>query len=50
MLRQGFLIDSKDPDAVTIAKTLKKSEKTIRLHRDRAIKAVRAALSGESEQ
>ena len=49
MLRQGFLIDSKDPDAVTIAKTLKKSEKTIRLHRDRAFKALRAALLGESE-
>lgn len=50
MLRQGFPIDSKDPDAVTIAKTLKKSEKTIRLHRDRALKALRAALRGESEE
>ncbi len=49
MLRQGFPIDSKDPDAVTIAKTLKKSEKTIRLHRDRAFKALRAAMLGESE-
>jgi hypothetical protein len=49
MLRQGFPIDSKDPEAVTIAKTLKKSEKTIRLHRDRAFKALRAALTGESE-
>lgn len=49
MLRQGFPIDSKDPDAVTIAKTLKKSEKTVRLHRDRAFKALRAALLGESE-
>lgn len=50
MLRQGLPIDSKDPDAVTIAKTLKKSEKTIRLHRDRAFKALRAALLGESGQ
>lgn len=50
MLRQGFPIDSKDPDVVTIAKTLKKSEKTIRLHRDRAFKALRAALLGESSQ
>jgi hypothetical protein len=50
MLRQGFPIDSTDPDAVTIAKTLNKSEKTIRLHRDRALKALRAALCGESEQ
>jgi hypothetical protein len=49
MLRQGFPIDSKDPDALTIAKTLKKSEKTIRLHRDRALKALGAALLGESE-
>lgn len=50
MLREGFPIDSKDPDAVTIAKTLKKSEKTIRLHRDRAFKALRAVLLGESER
>lgn len=50
MLRQGFPIDSTDPDTVTIAKTLKKSEKTIRLHRDRAFKALRAALREESEQ
>jgi len=49
MLRQGFPIDSKDPDAVTIAKSLNKSEKTIRLHRDRALNALRAALLGESE-
>lgn len=50
MLRQGFPIDSTDPDVVTIAKTLRKSEKTIRLHRDRAFKALRAALCGESEK
>lgn len=50
MLRQGFPIDSADPDTVTIAKALNKSEKTIRLHRDRAFKALRAALCGESEQ
>ncbi len=49
MLRQGIPIDSQDPDVVTIAKTLKKSEKTIRLHRDRALKALRAVLLGESE-
>lgn len=50
MLRQGFPINSTDPDAVTIAETLNKSEKTIRLHRDRALKALRAALCGKSEQ
>jgi hypothetical protein len=50
MLRRGIPIDSKDPYAITIAKTLGKSEKTIRLHRDRAFAALRAALSRESEQ
>ncbi len=49
MLRQGFAIDSADPNTVTIAKALNKSEKTIRLHRDRAFEALRAALRGESE-
>jgi DNA-binding CsgD family transcriptional regulator len=50
MLRQGFPIDSKDADAMTIAKALGKSEKTIRTHRDRALAALRAALSSEDEQ
>ena len=50
MLRKGIPIDSKDPGAVTIAKTLGKSEKTIRIHRDRAFAALRAALSRESEE
>jgi hypothetical protein len=50
MLRQGIPIDSKDPGTITIAKTLGKSEKTIRLHRDRALAALRAALARESEQ
>lgn len=50
MLRQGFPIDSKDPDAVTIARTLGKSEKTIRNQRDRAFAALRAALSLEAQQ
>jgi DNA-binding NarL/FixJ family response regulator len=45
----GFPIDSKDPEAMTIAKALKKSEKTIRLHRDRAFAALRAALSTEND-
>ena len=47
--KEEVLVDSKDPDAVTIAKTLKKSEKTIRLHRDRAFKALRAASKARSE-
>ncbi|MFK4488895.1 RNA polymerase sigma factor [Bradyrhizobium sp. USDA 336] len=50
MLRQGFPIDSKDLDAMTIAKALGKSEKTIRSHRDKALAALRAILnSGEDE-
>ena len=48
MLRQGISIDSKDPGTITIAKTLGKSEKTIRLHRDRAFAALRAALARKS--
>ena len=49
MLQKGFPIDSKDPDVITIARTLKKSEKTIRTYRDKAFAALRTALSaGES--
>jgi hypothetical protein len=47
MLRMGVPIDSKEVDAVTIAKALGKSEKTIRTHRDKAFAAIRAAMSGE---
>jgi len=50
MLRQGIPIDSKEPGAVTIARTLGKSEKTIRTYRDRAIAALCAALSSEPHQ
>ena len=46
MLLKGIPIDSKDADAVTIAKVLGKSEKTIRTHRDKAFAALRAAMSG----
>ena len=47
MLRKGVPIDSKEADAVTIAKALGKSEKTIRTYRDKAFAAIRAAMSGE---
>ena len=50
MLRQGVPIDSKDPSAMTIAKALGKSEKTIRTHRDRAFAALRTILSSEDDQ
>jgi len=46
MLRLGFPIDSNDSGAVTIAKTLKKSEKTIRTHRDLAFAFIREYMKG----
>lgn len=45
MIQQGIPIDSKDPNVVTIAKTLGKSEKTIRTYRDKAYATLRAALT-----
>lgn len=45
MLRQGIQIDSKDPDVVTISKSLNKSEKTIRTHRDLAFDRLRVLLT-----
>lgn len=50
MLRQGILIDSNDPNALTIAKALKKSEKTIRNQRDRAFAAIRKFVAGEGNE
>ncbi len=49
MKRLGFPIDSKDPAVTTIAKTLQKSEKTIRTYLDDAYAQLRAWLTkGES--
>jgi DNA-directed RNA polymerase specialized sigma24 family protein len=45
MLRKGIPIDSIDANAVTIAKSLGKSEKTIRIHRDKAFASLRATLT-----
>lgn len=45
MLRQEIPIDSKDPGAMTIAKALGRSEKTVRTYRDKAFAALRAALA-----
>ena len=50
MLRQGFPIDSKEPDVMTIAKALGRSEKTIRTYRDKAFAALRAAMVDGDEQ
>ncbi|OKO87646.1 response regulator receiver protein [Bradyrhizobium sp. NAS80.1] len=45
MLREGFPIDSKEPDVMTIAKALGRSEKTVRTYRDKAFAALRAAMA-----
>lgn len=45
MLKLGFPIDSKDPDTMTIAKALRRSEKTIRTHRDKAFAALRISMN-----
>ncbi len=47
MIGKNIPIDSIDPGAVTIAKTLGKSEKTIRLHRDQAYSALEAMLKAD---
>lgn len=44
LLRQGFQIDSKDPNIMTIAKMLKCDERTVRNRRDRAYKTLKSAL------
>lgn len=44
MIHRGIPIDSKVSGMHTIAKTLRKSEKTIRTHRDKAYAVLRAAL------
>ena len=48
LLRQGFQIDSKDPNIMTIAKMLKCDERTVRNRRDRACKTLRAALQEDA--
>lgn len=45
MLKQGFPIDSKKPDVMTIAKALGRSEKTVRTYSAKAIAALRAAMA-----
>lgn len=50
MLRQDFPIDSKEPDVMTIAKALGRSEKTVRIYRDKAFAALRAAMADGDER
>ena len=45
MLKLNFPIDSQDPDAMTISRSLGRSEKTVRSHRDKAFAAIRAAMA-----
>jgi len=45
MLRQGFPIDSKEPNAMTIVKALGRSERTVRTYRDKAFATLRAAMA-----
>lgn len=47
LLRQEMKIESQDPKEMTIAKALRKSERTIRTHRDIAFHALAATLKGE---
>jgi len=50
LLLQGFQIDSKDKNIMTIARILKCDERTVRNRRDRACKALRAILEEENAQ
>ncbi|VVE16255.1 RNA polymerase sigma factor [Pandoraea soli] len=48
LLRQGFQIDSKDPNIMTISKMLQCDERTVRNRRDRAYKTLRSVLQEEA--
>jgi len=50
MLRAGILMDSKDPDVVTIRRILNCAEKTVRNRRDAAIRSLREALGLEDSE
>ena len=47
LLRQEMRIESGDPKEMTIVKALRKSERTIRTHRDIAFRALAAIIKGE---
>jgi len=50
LLLQGFQIDSKDKDVMTIARILRCDERTVRNRRDRACKALKVILQKENAQ
>lgn len=45
LLSQGFPIDSKEADVMTIAQALGRSEKTVRTYRDKAFATLRTAMN-----
>ncbi|WP_026143926.1 RNA polymerase subunit sigma-24 [Xanthomonas sp. SHU 308] len=48
LLRQGFQIDSKDPNIMTIAKMLQCDERTVRNRRDRAYRTLKSVLQEDA--
>ena len=48
LLRQGFQIDSKDPNIMTIARMLQCDERTVRNRRDRAYKTLKSVLQEDA--
>ncbi|MHC2708557.1 hypothetical protein ACVIWV_007851 [Bradyrhizobium diazoefficiens] len=49
MLREGYPIDPKDKEVMSIPKALGRSEKTVRTYRDKAFAAIRAAMAEGDE-
>ena len=50
LLLLGWPIDSSDPEVMTIAKALGRTERSVRNYRDRALKALTALFNQEDEQ
>jgi DNA-directed RNA polymerase specialized sigma24 family protein len=50
LLLEGMLIDSKDPNEMTIAKVLGCTGRTVQNRRDRAFESIRSALRQEEEE
>lgn len=49
MLREGYPIDPKDKEVMSIPKALGRSEKTVRTYRDKAFATIRAAMAEGDE-
>lgn len=48
--KDGFPIDSQDPNEITIAKAIGKSDKTVRTYRNKALKKIHIALNREDKR